>query len=191
MTRLAADRRVYFFESPPRACRLPLVGAIRAGVLTVLTPYLPDRTPAVVGHRLLAPLLESALDSDGVQVPTVWCFDAQSLPLVAALRIGVVVYDCCREPATSAVAAEAAALARADIVFAADSAQYARLRPRHDRVHFVPGSASWASTCAAMRAIVDGAPSGAPDAIRDTTLEARGYRVIRGAERRIRVRSGA
>jgi hypothetical protein len=129
-------------------------------------------------HRMLAPLLESALDSDGVQVPTVWCFDAQSLPLVAALRTGVVVYDCGREPAADD--AEVAALARADIVFAADVAQYARLRSRHARVHFVPGSASWASSCAAMRAIVDEAPTAAPEGIRDTAVEARGYRVIRG-----------
>lgn len=180
MTRLAADRPVYFFENQPRACRLPLVGAQRAGVLTVLTPYLPDRTPAIDALRMLAPLLESALDSDGVEVPTVWCFDAQSLPLVAALRTGVVVYDSAREPAATPVDAEAAALARADIVFAADAEQYARLRPRHAHVHFVPGSASWASACAAMRVIVDEAPTVAPEVIRDSAPEARGYRMIRG-----------
>ena len=65
MTRLAADRPVYFFETQPRTCRLPLVGSMRAGALTVLTPYLPESTSAADGHRLLAPLLEASLDSDG------------------------------------------------------------------------------------------------------------------------------
>ena len=180
MTRLAADRPVYFFETQPQTCRLPRVGSMRAGARTVLTPYLPESTSAADGHRLLAPLLEASLDNDGARVPIVWSFDAQSLPLVAAMPTRAIVFDCGLEPVASA-AAEASALARADVVFAADIAQYARLRPRHDGVHFVPGSTSWASTCSAMLAIVDGAtPSGPATPARTAAPKTRRYRVIRG-----------
>ena len=180
MTRLAADRPVYFFETQPRTCRLPLVGSMRAGALTVLTPYLPEATSTADGHRLLAPLLEASLDSDGARVPIVWSFDAQSLPLVAAIPTRAIVFDCGLEPAGSATT-EASALARADVVFAADIAQYARLRPRHEGVHFVPGSTSWASTCSAMLAIVDGATPGGPATPSRTGAPKTGrYRVIRG-----------
>ena len=180
MTRLAADRPVYFFETQPQSCRLPLVGSMRAGALTVLTPYLPESTSPADGHRLLAPLLEASLDSDGARVPIVWSFDAQSLPLVAAIPTRAIVFDCGLEPVASP-AAEASALARADVVFAADIAQYARLRPRHDGVHFVPGSTSWASTCSAMLAIVDGAtPAWPATPSRTAAPNMHRYRVIRG-----------
>ncbi len=177
----AADRRVYWLENSARPCRLAMLGAVRAGPITVLTPYLPRDIAAGDEPRVLGPLLQSALDADDAGVPIVWCFDAQSLPLVDRLPTGPIVYDCVRAPRGGAGrAAESAALARAQVVFTADAVQFERLRSRHRQVYLAPRRGPGGAPDSAMLSIVEGTRQGTGVHPAFEPPGAQAYRVIRG-----------
>lgn len=161
MTRLARERRVYVLEHTARTSRLPLLSAARSDEVTVLTPLLPATVAGDEAHRLLAPLVASLLDREGVDLPTVWVCDAQRLPVVSGVATSAVVYDCPAGSETHSRAAEAEVLERADVVLAATPDDARRLTRRHRRVHLVPdgarraGAGSWAATAAMARRLVD------------------------------------
>jgi hypothetical protein len=139
MSALAASRRVYVLEPQARPCRMSLLGAARAGAVTVLTPYLPAGVDRRTQCQLIAPLLEAVLDNDSVLAPLVWVRDADALPVVDRLATVGTLYD---YPALSAcprpTRAERDALQRADVVLAASAAQADWLRRWHPRVQHVP-----------------------------------------------------
>ena len=146
MTRLARHRVVVVLERLAAHARLPLLGAARAGDVTVLTPYLPAGIEREEEPRVLAPLLEALLESEGVLLPILWVCDAQSLPVAARLRPTAVVYDCPwgleYERDRSRAAAESAVLRAANLVVVHDARDATRLRDRHPLVHLVPDDAS-------------------------------------------------
>ena len=136
MTRLAAARRVYAFEPMPQRARLPLLGASQADGLTVLTPYLPGGVSPAAEPRVLAPLVESVLEGDGVSMPILWICDAHSFPVVAGVPIAATVHDAGSAGLDPEPSGEMLRLA--DLVLARDTTQLRRLAQRHPRVHLVP-----------------------------------------------------
>jgi hypothetical protein len=157
MTRLAAHRPVFVLEGTVNRCQLPLVGASRADDVTVLTPYLPGAIGAAEGRRILAPLVEAVLESEGAALPILWISDAHSLPLVADLKTAATVVDLETsrvEPAPG----EAEALDRADLVVAHDARQVRRLSARHPWLHLVRNGVdveTWDGAAADLAALVD------------------------------------
>jgi hypothetical protein len=145
MTRLARQREVVVLERSAAHARLPLLGAARSGDVTVLTPYLPVGVEREEEPRVLAPLLEALLESEGVDLPILWVCDAQSLPAAARLRPTAVVYDCPwgleYERDRSRAAAESAVLRVANLVVVHDARDATRLHDRHPLVHLVPDDA--------------------------------------------------
>lgn len=143
MTRFARHRGVYVLEPAAARARLPLLGSARHGAVTVLTPYLPADLQAD-GPRILAPLFDALLESEGVTLPILWVCDAQALAVTRGLPTSAVVYDCPwgleYEHDRRRAAAEAALLRAADLVLVHDGRDAARLRGRHPLVHAIPDS---------------------------------------------------
>jgi hypothetical protein len=142
MARFARHRGVYVLEAAAERARLPLLGAARAGEVTVLTRYLPAELERDEEPRLLAPLLDALLESEGVTLPILWVCDAQALPVAQRLRTSAVVYDCPwgleyeHDPARAA--AESSLLRIADLVLVHGARDAMRLRGRHPLVHVLP-----------------------------------------------------
>ena len=145
MTRLARHREVVVLERSAAHARLPLLGAARSGDVTVLTPYLPGGVQREDEPRVLAPLFEALLESEGVMRPILWVCDAQSIPVAARLRPTAIVYDCPwgleYERDRPRAAAESSLLRVADLVVVHDPRDATRLRDRHPLVHLVPDDA--------------------------------------------------
>jgi hypothetical protein len=144
MTRLARHRGVYVLEPAAAPARLPLLGSARNGAVTVLTPYLPADLRRADEPRILAPLFDALLDSEGVTLPILWVCDAQALAVARGLATSAVVYDCPwgleYEHDRRRAAAESALLRTADLVLVHDGRDAARLRGRHPLVHAIPDS---------------------------------------------------
>lgn len=142
MTRFARHRGVYVLEPAAEHSRLPLLGSARNGEVTVLTPYLPAGLDRADASRVLAPLLDALLETEGVTLPILWVCDAQTLPVARGLRTSAVVYDCPwgleYEHDPGLAAAEMALLRVADLVVVHDGRDAVRLRGRHPLVHAVP-----------------------------------------------------
>lgn len=142
MTGLARHRGVYVLEPPAVPARLPLLGSARHDAVTVLTPYLPADLHRGDAPRILAPLFDALLESEGVTLPILWVCDAQALAVTRGLPASAVVYDCPwgleYEHDRQRAAAEAALLRTADLVVVHDGRDAARLRGRHPLVHAVP-----------------------------------------------------
>jgi UDP-galactopyranose mutase len=142
MTRFARQRGVYVLEARRERSRMPLLGSARSGEVTVLTRYLPAELGCDEEPRVLAPLLDALLESEGVALPILWVCDAQALPVARRLRSSAVVYDCPwgleYEHAPERAAAESAILRVADLVLVHGARDATRLRGRHPLVHVLP-----------------------------------------------------
>jgi UDP-galactopyranose mutase len=142
MARFARHRGVYVLEARPEPSRLPLLGSARTGDVTVLTRYLPAEVGRDEEPRVLAPLLDALLESEGVELPILWVCDAQALPMTRRLRTSAVVYDCPwgleYEHDRARAAAESALLDVADLVLVHGARDATRLRGRHPLVHVLP-----------------------------------------------------
>lgn len=150
LTRLAADRRVYFIEEPlTDDGSAPAWDYSRpAPGVTVGRLRTPHRAPGFHDDHVaeLAPRLSQFLDEEEVDRPAAWFYTPMALPLLDAFRPRAVVYDCMDELSAFLHAPpqlldrEAELLRRADLVFTGGPSLYRAKKDRHPRVHCFPSS---------------------------------------------------
>jgi UDP-galactopyranose mutase len=150
LTRLAADRRVFFIEEPvpqesggPDWERRPAGGNV-----SVYRPRSP--VDACGFHDEQVPTLRRLLGrlarEEDITAPVVWLYTPMALPLVGDLRPRAVVYDCMDELSgfrgapPQVVAREAELLRLADVVFTGGPSLYRARKDRHPNVHCFPSS---------------------------------------------------
>jgi glycosyltransferase involved in cell wall biosynthesis len=150
MARLAAGRRVFFFEEPV----LDDDGPERLHVedtpqgVTVMTPHLASgraRDPEALA-RAQRLMLDDALARDGITDFVAWYYTPMALAFSDHLQPRLVVHDCMDELANFAGAPadlkerEAELLRRAGLVFTGGRSLYEARRERHPSVHLFPSS---------------------------------------------------
>jgi glycosyltransferase involved in cell wall biosynthesis len=149
MTRLAARRRVFFFEEPlfdegPERLE---VRQTPQGV-TLLVPHLHQRRAgdAEALNRAQRLLLQDAVVRQQISDFVAWYYTPMALAFTDELRPRVVVHDCMDELANFAGAPadlkeqEARLLACAHLVFAGGQSLYEARRDRHPNLHLFPSS---------------------------------------------------
>jgi UDP-galactopyranose mutase len=148
MTRLAADRPVFFFEEPvwvgrDETPRLDCRPCPRSGV-TVATPRLPEGTPDA--DAALRALLDGLVSGRRLAAPALWYYTPMMLSFSGHLAASLVVYDCMDELSNfrfappELVEREAALMRRADLVFTGGYSLYEAKRDRHGDIHPFPSS---------------------------------------------------
>lgn len=149
LTRLSEFYRVLFVEEPIHCEGEPRVDRVPQGPnLEVLVPRTPVTSPGFHDDQLslLKPLLAEFLREQGVEDSLVWFYTPMALPLVAALKPRVVVYDCMDELSAFKNAPrqlrqrETALMKMASVVFTGGPALYEAKRPLHPNVHCLPSS---------------------------------------------------
>jgi hypothetical protein len=150
LSRLAAQRPVYFVEEPehhpqgpPRWERNsphPNVEVLRPRTPVAAQGFHPEQLP------VLEPLIaELARELDGSTV-VAWLYTPLALPLAQALGPTVIVYDCMDELSLflgappELLSREAALLECADLMFTGGPSLYRAKQPRHPNVHCFPSS---------------------------------------------------
>jgi protoporphyrinogen oxidase/glycosyltransferase involved in cell wall biosynthesis len=149
LSRLTGHYRVLFVEEPlycegePRMDRVP-----QGPDLEVLVPRTPVTAPGFHDDQLsvLKPLLAEFLREQGVEDCLVWFYTPMALPLIAALKPRVVVYDCMDELSAFKSAPrqlrqrETALLKMASVVFTGGPALFEAKRSLHPNVHCLPSA---------------------------------------------------
>ena len=165
LSRLARDRRVFYFEEPEfvagpadTSTNTPVnTGALSAASISVSSPcpgvtVLRPRTPvdatgfADAQLSVLAPLLRQWLADHGVRDAVAWFYTPMALPLLGVVPARAVVYDCMDELSAFDFAPpqmlrrEAELLQRADVVLTGGPSLYDAKKSRHANVHCFPSS---------------------------------------------------
>jgi UDP-galactopyranose mutase len=150
LTRLAADRRVFFVEEPIVREGESAAWELHSQSSNVFI-YRPLSPVAVPGfqppqHKVLRPLLRQLLASHGIAEPVIWFYTPLAFPLAKGLRPRAIVYDCMDElsafrgaPA-GLVEQEAQLLRKADVVFTGGPSLYRARQNRHPNIHCIPSS---------------------------------------------------
>src|SRR3954447_22486331 len=96
LSRLAADRRVFFIEEPVPGDRPSWELTEGAPNVTVCKPHSPVAAPGYHDDQLpvYRELLESLVADRQIIDPVVWFYTPMALPLLDDLRHSAVVYDC-------------------------------------------------------------------------------------------------
>jgi UDP-galactopyranose mutase len=168
LTRCARERRVFFFEEPVwDASDGPTLQVREDGNITIATPHLPPgttRREAVDAQRVL---LDRLIAHRNITTYVVWYYTPMALAFSDHLEPECVVFDCMDELSAFANApaalkyAEAALLARADVVFTGGQSLYEAKRDRHHNVHAFPSSVDVAHFASARRRHVEPQDQGA------------------------------
>lgn len=150
LTRLAADRRVFFVEEPLPSpdgevswlCRTPQDN------LTVCQPRTPIDSPGYHPDQLpaLRPLVRGLLEEHQIRDYQVWFYTPMAFPLLHELTPRGVIYDCMDELSAfrgappELLGLEADLLRRTDLVFTGGRSLYRAKKGRHPDVHCFPSS---------------------------------------------------
>lgn len=150
LTRLAADRRVYFIEEPVHEDGGPPGWYLEQPRENVVVCRPRSQLPAPGFHPeqlpVLGELLAGLAEEEGITNPTAWFYTPMALPLADGLRPRAIVYDCMDDlvsfkGAPPAMAArEADLLRRADVVFTGGPSLYRARQGRHTNIHCFPSS---------------------------------------------------
>jgi UDP-galactopyranose mutase len=166
LSRLAANRQVFFVEEP----ELDLDGPARwersnpQPNLWVLRPHTPVRATGFHADQLraLEPLIaQLATELDG-RILVAWLYTPMALPLAEALGPEAIVYDCMDELSLflgappELLSREAALLECADVMFTGGPSLFRAKQARHPNVHCFPSSVD----AAHFRLAGAGAPGG-------------------------------
>lgn len=144
LTRLAADRPVFFVEEPIHDPAGPFWETTQpASNITVLRAHTPGDEPGFSDAQIAAmrPLVRELSRTHGVQEPIVWLYTPMALPLAREIDPTLVVYDCMDELSAFAHAPqalldrEAELLEWADLVFTGGPSLYRAKKDRHPSVH--------------------------------------------------------
>lgn len=149
LTRLAQQRRVYFFEEPERTDGEPRLD-IDSPAHNVYVCR-PRTNVAAVGFHddqlpVLQELLAGLVAGEGLEDYAVWFYSPMALPLARDLRPTAVVYDCMDELAAfmhapkQLLQRESALLKAADVVFTGGPSLQRAKQDRHPAVHCFPSS---------------------------------------------------
>ena len=149
LSRLAHGRRVFFVEEPEHAAGPAGITSTSpcAGV-TVLRAHTPiDATGfADAPLAVVEPLLRQWLKVHGVNDAVAWFYTPMALPLLSAVPVLAVVYDCMDELSAFDFAPpqllqrEKELLARANLVLTGGPSLYEAKKSRHANVHCFPSS---------------------------------------------------
>jgi glycosyltransferase involved in cell wall biosynthesis len=146
MTRLASERRVFFFEEPIFDASMPSLETRRDGDVLVAVPHLPAAQPDSVRHGSLRMLLLQLMAARKIDRPLFWYYTPMALEYSRAISHSGIVFDCMDELSAfsgappSLVALERELLSTATIVFTGGQSLYERKRQTHPRVHVFPSS---------------------------------------------------
>ena len=147
LSRLARYWQVLFIEEPVfEAGPAGLRYATPAPGVTVITPHTAVPAPGFHDEQIagLLPLL-TALNAEH-EAPLVWFYTPMALPLLAAFRPALVVYDCMDELASfknaprQLLQRESALMSRADLLFTGGPSLHAAKQGRHDNAWCFPSS---------------------------------------------------
>ena len=149
MTRLAADRPVFFIEEPAFDPAGPSWEITQPQPnITVCRPLSPIEEPGFTDAQL--PVLREMIDAlarDHCRDrPVAWLYTPLALPLARQVDPALVVYDCMDELSAFALAPaqllarEAELLEWADLVFTGGPSLYRAKKDRHPSVHCFPSS---------------------------------------------------
>jgi UDP-galactopyranose mutase len=150
LSRLAANRPVYFIEEPEPDASGPARwerNSPHPGV-TVLRPRTPLREPGFHPHQveLLRPLVSELAAELSDEIIVAWMYTPMALPLAGELDPSVVVYDCMDELSLflgappELLSHEASLLATADVMFTGGPSLFRAKQSRHHNVHCFPSS---------------------------------------------------
>lgn len=147
MSRLGADRRIFFFEEPVLD-ESAFLEYKAQGNVTVCTPHTPEKTPGFQDKQLpyLSVLLEQLVKDKSIIDPVAWFYTPMALPLLQSIRPAATVYDCMDELSAflnapiQLLQREAALLKVADVVFTGGPSLYHAKKDRHSNVHCFPSS---------------------------------------------------
>ena len=144
LSRLAADRRVFFVEEPIQDQAEPWFEYESPDPnITVCRPHTPDVGPGFTADQIrhLLPLVELLRDNELSRDYVAWFYTPMALPLLEALTPLAVVYDCMDELSAfmgappELLAREQELLDRADVVFTGGPSLFLAKKNRHPNVH--------------------------------------------------------
>jgi glycosyltransferase involved in cell wall biosynthesis len=148
LSRCARGRRVFYFEEPVfDAPGQPiLTSSIDPSGVTVVVPHLrAAQEPASIDAELRW-LLDSLIETEGIEPDLLWYYTPMALTFSAHLRPRAILYDCMDELSGFAGApaglrnAESALMARAHVVFTGGRSLYEAKRHHHENIHPFPSS---------------------------------------------------
>lgn len=153
MSRLARDRRVYFFEEP----KFSSFGAPylhlsdkHIGGLKVVVPHLPVGLSEEEISSAISYLVDELIREEDIVEYTAWYYTPMALCFTQHLRPQVVVYDCMDELSAFKNAPrlmreyERELLHRADVVFTGGHSLYEAKKSLHRNIHALPSSIDFA-----------------------------------------------
>lgn len=149
LTRLAAERPVYFIEEPLAGDSPKWEVTRHDSQVTVCCPRLPRvEGEAYSAEQLsaLEPMLAQFLDAEGLKEYVLWYYTPMALPLGQKLHPRAIVYDCMDELSQfygaprELVTREAELLRQADVVFTGGPSLYRAKRSLNPHVHCFPSS---------------------------------------------------
>jgi glycosyltransferase involved in cell wall biosynthesis len=148
LTRAAKNNTVLYFEEPVyENVARPLMRATEPTPgLRVLTPVLPEGTPASQIVQMQRALLNNALASVSYDRLVLWYYTPMALPFSDHIDCDVCVYDCMDELSAfknaprELVQMERLLMERADVVFTGGQSIYEAKRRLHKSIHPFPSS---------------------------------------------------
>lgn len=164
MSRLARDRRVYFFEEPKfsnfDAPYLHLSHRNMGGV-KVIVPHLPVGLDEAEISSAISYLVDDLIHEENIVEYTTWYYTPMALTFTQHLRPHVVVYDCMDELSAFKNAPsrireyEMELLRRADVVFTGGYSLYEAKKSSHGNIHPLPSSIDAAHFRQARKPLVE------------------------------------
>jgi UDP-galactopyranose mutase len=150
MTRLAASRRVIYWEEPIAAtdtetASLDIHVCPKSGV-TVATPRLPQALQGDARESALTALLDGFVANHKITRPIRWYYTPMMLGFSRHIEAAAVVYDCMDELSNFKFAPpelralERELMAQADVVFTGGYSLYEAKRHQHANIHPFPSS---------------------------------------------------
>ena len=148
LTRAAKGHKVVYFEEPiyenvPK----PFMRAVEPSTnIRVLTPVLPEGTPATRAIDLQRSLVNNALASIQYDQLILWYYTPMALPFTDHVECDVCVYDCMDELSAfknaprELIQLERLLMQRADLVFTGGQSIYEAKRRLHKSIHPFPSS---------------------------------------------------
>ncbi|MFN4141833.1 glycosyltransferase family 1 protein [Aestuariivirga sp.] len=148
LTRASRNRKVLYFEEPVfEAVSKPFMRATEPSAnIRVLTPVLPDGTPAASAIDMQRMLVDRALASVQYDHLVLWYYTPMALPFTDHVDCDVCVYDCMdelsafRNAPRELVQMERLLMQRADVVFTGGQSIYEAKRRLHKSIHPFPSS---------------------------------------------------
>ncbi|MDD5580263.1 MAG: FAD-dependent oxidoreductase [Methylobacter sp.] len=145
LTRLAADRAIFFFEEPVASDTAKAFMEINhpAPNISVYRPHTPVSAPGFSDDQLtyLHPLINKLVKDEHLDDYVVWFYTPMALPLVQSLAPKAIIYDCMDELSMfhnaprQLVQRETALMKCADLVLTGGPSLYAAKKDRHPDVH--------------------------------------------------------